>query len=64
MLVEGNVERLLYPDHDRSGRQVSSFGEHLHSGGERGLRARFKSLIEFLGITTLIVTDIDSVIVL
>lgn len=61
ILVEGNVERLLMP------LMIEKEAESLRSaalcilevGGAFG--HRFKELIEFLGITTLIVTDIDSV---
>lgn len=61
ILVEGNVERLLMPV------MIHKVAETLRSaclcilevGGAFG--HRFKSLIEFLGLTTLIITDIDSV---
>lgn len=61
ILVEGNVERLLMP------LMIEKEAQSLRSaaicilevGGAFG--HRFKELIEFLGITTLIVTDIDSV---
>lgn len=61
ILVEGNVERLLLPI------MIQKVAKQLRSaclcilevGGAFG--HRFKSLIEFLGITTLIITDIDSV---
>jgi predicted ATP-dependent endonuclease of OLD family len=61
ILVEGNVERLLLPV------MIGKVAPTLRSaclcilevGGAFG--HRFKSLIEFLGLTTLIVTDIDSV---
>jgi predicted ATP-dependent endonuclease of OLD family len=61
ILVEGNVERLLLP------LMIKKVAEPLRSaclcilevGGAFG--HRFRSLIEFLGLTTLIITDIDSV---
>lgn len=61
ILVEGNVERLLLPI------MIRKVAENLRSaclcilevGGAFG--HRFQSLIEFLGLTTLIITDIDSV---
>ncbi len=61
ILVEGNVERLLLP------LMIENVATSLRSaslcilevGGAFG--HRFKELIEFLGITTLIITDIDSV---
>lgn len=61
ILVEGNVERLLLPV------MISKVAKTLRSaclcilevGGAFG--HRFQSLIEFLGLTTLIITDIDSV---
>ncbi|MBJ7439282.1 MAG: ATP-dependent endonuclease [Sphingopyxis sp.] len=61
VLVEGNVERLLLPI------MISQAATSLRSscicilevGGAFG--HKFKSLIEFLGIVTLIITDVDSV---
>lgn len=61
VLVEGNVERLLLPI------MISKAAASLRSscicilevGGAFG--HKFKSLIEFLGIVTLIITDVDSV---
>ena len=61
ILVEGNVERLLMS------LMIEKVAERLKSvcvtileiGGAFG--HRFKALIEFLGINTLIVTDIDSI---
>lgn len=61
ILVEGNVERLLLPV------MIQNVAKTLRSaclcilevGGAFG--HRFQSLIEFLGLTTLIITDIDSV---
>jgi predicted ATP-dependent endonuclease of OLD family len=62
VLVEGNVERLLLPQmvEKVAPRLKSTYLSILEIGGAFG--HRFRSLIEFLGITTLIVTDIDSVI--
>lgn len=64
VLVEGNVERLLLPI------MISKAATSLRSscicilevGGAFG--HKFKSLIEFLGIVTLIITDVDSVTLL
>ena len=64
ILVEGNVERLLLPI------MIERVAKPLRSaclcilevGGAFG--HRFQSLIEFLGLTTLIITDIDSVAIL
>jgi predicted ATP-dependent endonuclease of OLD family len=61
VLVEGNVERLLLPQ------MIENVEPNLKSaclcileiGGAFGYR--FRLLIEFLGLTTLIITDIDSV---
>jgi predicted ATP-dependent endonuclease of OLD family len=61
VLVEGNVERLLMP------LMIEKAAPHLRAaclsilevGGAYAYR--FRTLIEFLGLTTLIVTDIDSV---
>jgi len=61
VLVEGNVERLLLPS------MIEKVAKSLRSscicilevGGAFG--HKFKSLIEFLGIVTLIITDVDSV---
>jgi hypothetical protein len=62
VLVEGNVERLLIPlmIEKAAPRLKSAYLSILEIGGAFGFR--FRSLIEFLGITALIVTDIDSVI--
>lgn len=61
ILVEGNVERLLLPVMIEE--QVPSLRSAclciLEVGGAFG--HRFKSLIEFLGLITLVITDIDSV---
>lgn len=61
ILVEGNVERLLMPLMiEKEARSLRSAALCiLEVGGAFG--HRFKELIEFLGITTLIVTDLDSV---
>lgn len=61
VLVEGNVERLLLPQMiaNAAPRLQSTYVTVLEIGGAFG--HRFKSLIEFLGLTTLIVTDLDSV---
>lgn len=61
LLVEGNVERLLMPLMiEKSAKSLRSAALCiLEVGGAFG--HRFQELIEFLGISTLIVTDIDSV---
>ncbi|MEW4394473.1 ATP-dependent nuclease [Pseudomonas paraeruginosa] len=61
VLVEGNVERLLLPVMIRKVAKTlrSACLCILEVGGAFG--HRFQSLIEFLGLTTLIITDIDSV---
>lgn len=61
VLVEGNVERLLLPQMIATAapRLQSAYLSILEIGGAFG--HRFRTLIEFLGITALIVTDIDSV---
>lgn len=61
ILVEGNVERLLLPVMIRKVARTlrSACLCILEVGGAFG--HRFQSLIEFLGLTTLIITDIDSV---
>lgn len=61
ILVEGNVERLLLPLMiEKSAKSLRSASlSILEVGGAFG--HRFKELIEFLGITTLVITDIDSV---
>ena len=60
-LVEGNVERLLLPQMiaNAAPRLQSTYLTVLEIGGAFGYR--FKALIEFLGLTTLIITDLDSV---
>jgi len=61
ILVEGNVERLLMPlmIEKVAPRLKEAYLSVLEIGGAFG--HRFQSLIEFLGITTLIITDLDSV---
>ena len=61
VLVEGNVERLLLPQMIAkvAPQLQSAYLSILEIGGAFG--HRFRSLIEYLGITALIVTDIDSV---
>lgn len=61
VLVEGNVERLLLPQMIASAapRLQSTYLTVLEIGGAFGYR--FKALIEFLGLTALIITDLDSV---
>jgi predicted ATP-dependent endonuclease of OLD family len=61
ILVEGNVERLLMPlmiEKVASGLSAASLSI-LEVGGAFG--HRFRELIRFLGISTLIITDLDSV---
>lgn len=63
ILVEGNVERLLVPA------MIESCAERLRSSALTVLEVggafahRFRELIEFIGITTLVITDLDSVVV-
>ncbi|GBQ14698.1 pathogenesis-related protein [Swaminathania salitolerans LMG 21291] len=61
VLVEGNVERLLLPSMiEKAAKSLrSSCICILEVGGAFG--HKFKSLIEFLGLVTLIITDVDSV---
>lgn len=63
ILVEGNVERLLIPAMIESAakRLRSSALTILEVGG--AFAHRFQELITFLGLTTLVITDLDSVIV-
>lgn len=63
ILVEGNVERLLLPAMIESAakRLRSSALTILEVGG--AFAHRFQELIAFVGLTTLVVTDIDSVTV-
>ncbi|MCP3655422.1 MAG: AAA family ATPase [Herbaspirillum sp.] len=61
ILVEGNVERLVLPLMIAHGaeRLGSAYLSILEVSG--AFAFRFRKLIEFLGLTTLIVTDLDSV---
>ncbi len=61
ILVEGNVERLLLPLMiEKEAKTLRSAAlSILEVGGAFG--HRFRELIHFLGITTLIITDLDSV---
>lgn len=61
ILVEGNVERLLLPQMivNAAPRLQSTYLTVLEIGGAFGYR--FKALIDFLGLTALIITDLDSV---
>lgn len=61
VLVEGNVERLLLPQMiaNAAPRLQSTYLTVLEIGGAFG--HQFKPLIDFLGLTTLIITDLDSV---
>ncbi|MET4631802.1 putative ATP-dependent endonuclease of OLD family [Bradyrhizobium sp. I1.8.5] len=61
ILVEGNVERLLLPVmiEKEAISLRSACLSILEVGGAFG--HRFKSLIEFLGLVTLVITDLDSV---
>ncbi|ADX45793.1 hypothetical protein Acav_1876 [Paracidovorax avenae ATCC 19860] len=63
ILVEGNVERLLLPAMIElaAKRLRSSALTILEVGG--AFAHRFQELIAFIGLTTLVVTDLDSVIV-
>ncbi|BEU21255.1 ATP-dependent endonuclease [Paraburkholderia sp. 22B1P] len=62
VLVEGNVERLLLPQmiEIAAPKLQSTYLSILEVGGAFG--HRFKPLIDFLGLTALIVTDLDSVV--
>lgn len=62
VLVEGNVERILLPLMiEKSAPQLqSSYLSILELGG--AFAHLFRTLIQFLGMTTLIITDLDSVI--
>ena len=61
ILVEGNVERLLTPlmIEKVAPELKTAYLTILEIGGAYG--HRFQSLVEFLGVTTLIITDLDSV---
>jgi predicted ATP-dependent endonuclease of OLD family len=63
VLVEGNVERLLLPLMiQRAAPDLqSSYLSIIEIGG--AFAFRFRELIEFLGVTTLVITDLDSVLV-
>ncbi len=63
ILVEGNVERLLLPAMIESAakRLRSSALTILEVGG--AFAHRFQELIAFVGLTTLVITDLDSVMV-
>lgn len=62
ILVEGNVERLLMPAMIESAatRLRSCALTILEVGG--AFAHRFRELIEFVGLTTLVITDLDSVL--
>src|SRR6202012_4884109 len=62
ILVEGNVERLLLPLMiEMEAKTLRSAAlSILEVGGAFG--HRFRDLIHFLGITTLVITDLDSVL--
>lgn len=61
ILVEGNVERLLLPLMiDKCAKKLqSTYLTTIEVGG--AFAYEFRNLIEFLGLTTLIITDLDSV---
>lgn len=61
IMVEGNVERLLLPlmINKSAPKLNSTYLSILEVGG--AFAHLFKDLIEFLGLTTLIITDLDSV---
>lgn len=61
ILVEGNVERLLMPLMiEKTAKDLKSSSlSILEIGGAFGYR--FQKLVEYLGITTLLVTDLDSI---
>jgi predicted ATP-dependent endonuclease of OLD family len=63
ILVEGNVERLLLPLMiEKEAKTLRSAAlSILEVGG--AFAHRFRELIHFLGITTLIITDLDSVVI-
>ena len=63
ILVEGNVERLLMPAMIEAAapRLRSSALTILEVGG--AFAHRFRELVEFIGLTTLVVTDLDSVVI-
>lgn len=61
ILVEGNVERLLTPlmIEKTAPKLRSRYLSILEVGG--AFAHKFKELIEFIGVTTLVITDLDSV---
>lgn len=61
VLVEGNVERILLPQMiaKNAPRLQSTYLSILEIGGAFGFR--FRTLVEFLGITALVITDLDSI---
>jgi len=63
ILVEGNVERLLLPVMIEQEKEAVSLRSSCLSILEVGgaFAYRFKSLIEFLGLVALVITDLDSV---
>lgn len=63
ILVEGNVARLLMPAMIEAAapRLRSSALTILEVGG--AFAHRFRELVEFIGLTTLVVTDLDSVVI-
>ncbi|MEW6599345.1 MAG: ATP-dependent endonuclease [Nitrospirota bacterium] len=63
ILVEGNVERLLLPVMIEEEREVASLRSACVSILEVGgaFAHRFKTLLEFLGLVALVITDLDSV---
>jgi len=63
ILVEGNVERLLMPAMiESSAKRLRSCAlTILEVGG--AFAHRFQELIEFIGLTALVITDLDSVVV-
>jgi len=62
ILVEGNVERLLLPVMIENGAESLTSASLciLEVGGAFG--HKFRSLIEFLGLAALVITDLDSVV--
>lgn len=62
VLVEGNVERLLLPEMiaRAAPRLKAAYLSVLEVGG--AYAHVFRQLIEFIGLTTLVITDIDSVV--
>ena len=62
ILVEGNVERLLLPlmIEKEAPQLKSNYLSILELGG--AFAHKFKNLIHFLGLTALVITDLDSVL--